>query len=315
MIAAAQEKPFTMGQLLRAISTVNEKTGPEKAKLLRRIAADVKARGVDFPLTKDYEKLLRDEGANNQLIDAIRRKAAETTPTPDGGKAFKNSIGMEFIRIPSGTFTMGSAANKDEQPVHRATVSKAFYIGKYEVTIGEWKKVMGDSANPIADEDKMFYEKDRQPIIYVSWGDVQEFIKRLSTQDGGAYRLPTEAEWEYVARAGTKTQWFFGSDFGKIGTYAWIGSNSGGKTHEVGKKEPNGFGVYDIYGNVSEWVHDRYAPYPSDAVTDSFGSKTGDDRVTRGGGWNITVLSSTYRGYAAPTYRKNNIGFRLVRVE
>lgn len=312
----AQEKPLTLIQLRRAITTVKEKAGPEKSALLRKIAADVKARGVDFPLTPENEKLLRGEGATDDIIEIIRQNSPSVPGTKTGGKDLKNSIGMEFVRIPSGSFTMGgSELNKNEQPAHRVTISRAFYIGKYEVTIGEWKRVMGDSASPIADEDKMFYASERQPVIYVSWYDAQEYIKRLSALDGGAYRLPSEAEWEYAARAGTTTSWHFGNNSGKIDTYVWLAANSGSKTHKVGMKQPNGFGIYDIYGNVSEWVHDRYGFYQSEPSTDPFGPATGETRVIRGGGWNATHFGSTYRESATPNFRKNSIGFRLVRIE
>ena len=169
-------------------------------------------------------------------------------------KTFINTIDMEFVLIQPGEFDMGSYANEtgrydDEVPVHHVAISEAFYLGKYEITQKQWHEVMGDNPS--------YFKGDDLPVESVSWDDVQEFIKKLNKKEHThKYRLPSEAEWEYAARAGTTTQYFFANDDSKLGEYAWHSKNSGGKTHLVGKKEANPWGLYDIYGNVWEWVQD-----------------------------------------------------------
>src|SRR5262249_24571606 len=142
-----------------------------------------------------------------------------------------------------------------------------------------------------------------QPVEQVSWDDVQEFIRRLNAREGGAtYRLPTEAEWEYAARAGTTTRWSFGDDASQLGRYAWDDGNAGGQTHPVGQLLPNAWGLYDMYGNVWEWVQDVAALYASDAsgtAVDPAGPFSGSHRVTRGGSFNSPAR------YCRSTHRSN----------
>jgi len=156
--------------------------------------------------------------------------------TPATPKTQRNSLGMEFVLIPAGTFQMGSNdsdAYDDEKPVHTVRITQPFYLGKYEVTQGQWQAVMGN--NP-----SKFTGDANWPVENVSWDDVQEFIRRLNAREGGAtYRLPTEAEWEYAARAGTTTRWSFGDDASQLGRYAWYDGNAGGQTHPVGQLQPN----------------------------------------------------------------------------
>jgi len=193
---------------------------------------------------------------------------------------FRNSIGMEFMRIPAGTFQMGSNdpnAYNDEKPVHTVRISKPFYLGKYEVTQGQWEAIMGK--NP-----SQFQGGPKLPVESVSWEDVQEFIRRLNAEEGRkSYRLPTEAEWEYAARAGTMTAYSYGDDARQLEEYAWYQENSGKKTHSVGQKQPNAWGLYDMHGNVGEWVQDWYGPYTTGAVEDPVGPSSGLFRVNRGG--------------------------------
>jgi formylglycine-generating enzyme required for sulfatase activity len=177
------------------------------------------------------------------------------TPTPK----------MEFVLIPAGEFDIGSKNETErwdvENPVHRVNISKAFYMGKYEVTQKQWRDVMGN--NPSS------FEGDNLPVETVSWNEVQEFIKKLNEKEGSnKYRLPTEAEWEYAARAGTTTPHFFGNNESKLGDYAWYDSNSYRVTHDVGQKKPNPWGLYDMYGNVLEWVQDKWHDNYSGAPTD-----------------------------------------------
>jgi formylglycine-generating enzyme required for sulfatase activity len=187
------------------------------------------------------------------------------------------SIGMQLVLIPAGEFQMGSSkGNDDERPVHRVRISEPFYLGKYEVTQAQWQAVMG--TNP-----STFKGKPNKPVENVSWEDVQKFIERLNKQEGWEVcRLPTEAQWEYAARAETAME-RYENDVDAIAWYEW---NSGDETHEVGQKRPNAWGVYDMLGNVMEWCHDGMRDYTADAVIDPIGpTAAGADRVIRGGSW------------------------------
>jgi formylglycine-generating enzyme required for sulfatase activity len=241
--------------------------------------------------------------------------AVEVYPqTPAAPKTQRNSLGMEFIRIEAGTFQMGtnhSDAYDNEKPVHTVRLTQPFYLGKYEVTQGQWQAVMGN--NPSS-----FTGDTNRPVENVSWDDVQEFIRRLQAREGGAtYRLPTEAEWEYAARAGTTTRWSFGNEASQLGRYAWYEGNAGGQTHPVGQLQPNPWGLYDMHGNVWEWVRDRYGPYTSGGTAvDPTGPSSGLDRVLRGGSWGITARRcwSANRISDAPDNRHGALGFRLLRM-
>jgi formylglycine-generating enzyme required for sulfatase activity len=234
---------------------------------------------------------------------AMSQPAASRPPT------VTNSIGIEFVLIPAGTFTMGSETGEpDERPPHRVTIRQPFYLGKYEVTQAQWQTVMGN--NP-----SLFTGDPALPVEQVWWDTVQDFIRKLNTMEGrNVYRLPTEAEWEYAARAGSSTAYSFGDDPARLGEYAWYKDNSGGKTHPVGRLKPNAWGLYDMHGNVMEWVQDWYGRYTGEAVTDPQGAATGTHRMRRGGAWNSTaeVCRSANR-YSVPGYRDDFLGFRLVQ--
>ena len=165
--------------------------------------------------------------------------------------------------IEPGTFLMGAADLGFTE--HEVTISRGFYLGKYEITQGQWESVMG--SNP------SYFGGSNRPVEQVSWNDVQEFIGRLNEAAGEeVYRLPTEAEWEYACRAGTTTRWSFGDDEGQLGEYAWYtGNNSPYGTKEVGTKRPNPWGLYDMHGNVWEWCQDWYGSYTSDSQIDPAG--------------------------------------------
>jgi formylglycine-generating enzyme required for sulfatase activity len=227
----------------------------------------------------------------------------------DWPETLTDDLGIEFLLIKPGTFKMGSAhLGTDEKPVHEVTMNEPFYLSKTEVTQAQWQAVM--SSNPSS-----FYGATN-PVESVSWNDVQRFLKTLNESDGcaGCYRLPTEAEWEFAARAGTSTPYNYGEDVNELHIYAWYASNAEGKTHPVGQKRPNAWGLYDMHGNVWEWVEDRHAPYPGGAANET--ASAGDTaRVLRGGGWSsyATNLRSANRNHDTPVYRSNNVGFRLVR--
>ena len=216
--------------------------------------------------------------------------------------------GMEFVWVPAGEFRMGSTSSEaltNEQPVTQVRISKGFWLAKYEVTQAEWQAVMG--SNP-----SLFAECGRScPVEQVSWDDAQEFIGSLNARSGGnRYRLPTEAEWEYAARAGTT-----GDRYGNLDGIGWCADNSGGRTHPGGGKAPNAFGLHDMIGNVYEWVEDWYGDYPGGAVTDPGGAASGSPWVFRGGGW-IDGAGSCRSSYRYGGARGNDyLGFRLLRTE
>jgi formylglycine-generating enzyme required for sulfatase activity len=207
----------------------------------------------------------------------------EERPT---GETFTNIIGMEFILIPAVSFIIGtddSFKNLDdrnyESPRHEVTITKPFYIGKYEVTQAEWIEIMGTNPSKFIGPNN--------PVEMVTYEDTKEFIRRLNAKDGHLqYRLPTKAEWEYTARAGTDNSlYWFGDDEKALDQYAWYENNSDKRIHPVGEKSPNPWGLYDIYGNVWEWVEDWFGSYPSEHVTDPKGVPEGFQKVHRGGSW------------------------------
>jgi formylglycine-generating enzyme required for sulfatase activity len=233
-------------------------------------------------------------------------------------KNHTNSIGMEFVLIPAGSFLMGTDKNYveaeeyyedyNETPQHRVSISEPFYLGACEVTQAQWMAVMGSNPSVFAGRDN--------PVEHVSWNDAQEFIRRLNRKEGhNRYRLPTEAEWEYACRAGTAGAYSFGDDAALLGRYAWYWYNSGGKTQPVGQKRPNAWGLYDMHGNVSEWVQDWYEErYDSDSPgSDPEGPSAGSSRVLRGGAWldDADCCRSTSRCGGPPDSRFFSLGFRL----
>ncbi len=247
--------------------------------------------------------------------------AAAPVAAQGAGKAFKDcSECPEMLMIPAGKFVMGSPPGKkrandevfkpaaDEQPSH-AVALKSFALGKYEVTQAQWVAIMGD--NPSVNQGPTL------PVDSVSWNDVQIFIQRLNTRTGKHYRLPTEAEWEYAARAGTSTPYSFGDDLGQLSQQAWFAANSDGKAHPVGEKLPNQFGLHDMLGNVWEWVQDCYKESYVGAAADgrAVTRQANCERVDRGGAWvsGPRNLRSANRDWGSPNYRLNNLGFRLAR--
>jgi formylglycine-generating enzyme required for sulfatase activity len=229
-------------------------------------------------------------------------------------QVYANSIGMEFVPIPAGSFVMGSDKGKDKEagddeiPQHQVTISKPFYLGRYEVTQAQWEAMMGNNPSK--------FQGRNNPVENVSWEDAQEFIKRLNAREGtNAYRLPTEAEWEYAARAGTTGIYSFGDDEASLGRHAWYDDNSDEKSHPVGQKAPNAWGLYDMHGNVYEWVQDWYDGFyyyktPSENPRGLF---IGLIRVNRGGAWvhGAWGCRSAFRGNNSPDRRRSDIGFRL----
>ena len=239
-------------------------------------------------------------GAPGSGTLAARLVAGRDSVAPQGD--------IEFVSVPPGEFVMGSLSfqsDPDETPLTRVRISQGFEMGKHEVSQGQWEAVMG--TNP----SENLSCGEQCPVERVSWNDAQEFIAKLNAVgDGYVYRLPTEAEWEYAVRAGTT-----GARYGPVERIAWHGGNSGGETKSAGLKASNRFGLYDMLGNVSEWVQDWYGPYAGGVVADPTGPASGTYRGLRGGSWNtgLKAVRSAFRDRAQPHSRNSDVGLRLVR--
>ena len=219
---------------------------------------------------------------------------------------------IDMVQVSGGTFTMGCTPEQGgdcasgERWTHQVTLSD-YEIGKYEVTQAQWQAVMGNNPSN--------FKGDNLPVENVSWNKVQEFIKKLNAATGRNYRLPTEAEWEYAARGGSRSRGYKYSGSGNIGDVAWYGGNSGSKTHPVGTKQANELGIHDMSGNVYEWVSDWYGGYSGNTQTNPGGASSGSYRVDRGGGWLDGAQSArvSARYYDVPGPRSGYLGFRLAR--
>ncbi|MBN2488106.1 MAG: formylglycine-generating enzyme family protein [Methanosarcinaceae archaeon] len=268
-----------------SIAAVDEEKSREKAERKKR--------------EEEERKRREEEGRLRDLNEKSKKLAREG-----------NSIGMKFTYIPVGEFMMGSEdGDKDEQPVHKVKINKSFYLGTYPVTQREWKAVM--------DSNPSEFKGDNLPVEMLSWDDAQEFVKKLNAKEGAdKYRLPSESEWEYACRAGTTTRYSFGDSESKLGEYAWYADNSGRKPHPVGQKKPNPWGLYDMHGNVWEWVQDNYEFSYGVVHTDESAWEDGSSyRLFRGGGsieyaW-YCRSSSRHIGEADALYIM--LGFRLLK--
>jgi formylglycine-generating enzyme required for sulfatase activity len=272
--------------------------------------------------------------------EAIRAALAAATPTTTSrsnpNQREPGHFTMEFVKIAPGEFTMGCSTGDadclgDEQPPHAVRITKPFEIGKYEVTQEQWQDVMGNNPSHFKGADR--------PVESISWNEVQQFMQKLNARnDGYRYRLPSEAEWEYAARAGTTGKYYAAS----LDDIAWYGNNSGDRpidakkiwdtdrtnyvrrignnrdqTHSVGQKKPNPWGIYDIEGNVLEWVQDYYDDqyYRSSPAADPPGPASGQFRVVRGGSWSYNAVFArvSHRALVEPDSSNLLIGFRCVR--
>jgi formylglycine-generating enzyme required for sulfatase activity len=239
----------------------------------------------------------------------------------------------EMVEVEGGTFTMGCTAEQgsdcydNAKPAHSVTV-RSFQIGKYEVTQAQWKAIMETTVRQQRDKDchncSLAGEGDNYPMYYVSWDEAQEFIKRLNVATGKSYRLPTEAEWEYAARGGNRSQGYKYSGSNNIDEVAWSGDNSGEQTHPagsqnhpVGTKKANELGIHDMSGNVWEWCQDWYEDYSASSQQNPVGANNGSNRVLRGGSWNNNAVYCRVapRVSYSPGYNSFSLGFRVVLPE
>ncbi|TWT43247.1 formylglycine-generating enzyme family protein [Botrimarina hoheduenensis] len=231
--------------------------------------------------------------------------------------ALPGGLKMEFVEIPAGDFVRGSPKEElgrqsDETPEHRVTISQPFRVGRYEVTQAQWVAVTGDNPSTFA----RYTESPQLPVERITWDEAVAYAERLTQIATGAFRLPSEAEWEYVCRAGTTTRFPWGSDIEHrdLPSYGWYYPLSEGRSRPVGTKLPNAWGLYDLHGGVWEWCRDGFEPYPVHAVTDPQGASTNDLKIIRGGSWfnEPEALRSANRHRHARDSRLSNLGFRLV---
>ena len=240
----------------------------------------------------------------------------------------------QLVWIEPGSFSMGGGESEtgavgDTSPFP-VTLSKGYYLGKYEITQPIYKAIMDRNPAYFSGLRAVRYQPlslisgRGLPVEKVSWNDAMEFCRRLTERereagrlpDGYVYTLPTEAQWEYACRAGSETAYCFGDAETDLHDYGWYDENSGDKTNPVGRKRPNKWGLHDMHGNVWEWCRDWYAKYPEEPVTDPGGPASGNTRVNRGGGWygNADNSKSAYRNMDTPDYRKAGLGFRVACV-
>ena len=263
------------------------------------------------PESQQTQQQPEPQQAQQQSQRPVQQPEPEPTPTPEPERPQHNLPDVAMVYVSGGTFTMGATSEQGsdaydrEKPAHSVTLS-GYYIGKYEVTQALWKAVMG--SNP------SYFKGDNLPVEFVSWNEVQEFLRKLNAMTGKRYRLPTEAEWEFAARGGNSSRGYKYSGSNSLGNVAWYYDNSGSGTHAVGTKSPNELGIYDMSGNVCEWCQDWNGSYSSSSQRNPKGPNSGSYRVYRGGSWNGNARSCrvSFRYHFTPGLRNNGIGFRLV---
>ena len=272
--------------------------------------------------TQVMSLLLRTCGLASIAIFGVSCKSYD--PDMQKSPIVENSIGMQMRYIEPGVFMMGSTAElawSDEYPVLETTIEEPYYIGVYEVTCEEWFAVMGgaqldDPNQKTLDHDgagrsDSDAQSERYPIDSISWLEAQEFCRRLSEKEGRVYRLPTEAEWEYACRAGTETEYYWGDNFDP--RYAWTDENSGARVHPVGLKLPNGWGLYDMAGNLKEWCQDIYR-YKRGITLQRYSRGSEEFKVIKGNGWKWLgrYCRSSKRFQAHQSTKESKYGFRVV---
>jgi formylglycine-generating enzyme required for sulfatase activity len=307
-IAFAQPVPMDYDP---AKNLATERAAAKKAETAKQ-QAEAEAAELKRQLA---EALRKAKDAQKQAAEAQKKVGAggmEGAYTPL--TVFRDTLkdgtqGPEMIVIPAGDFQMGSNETETEQPIHTVRLAKSFALGKTEVTQAQWRQVM--RFNPSRSNSC-----DDCPVEQVGWDDAQAFISKLNELTGKIYRLPNEAEWEYAAKAGSNFKYSGGDD---IEAVAWYSKNSGLKTHPVGRKKPNAWGLFDMTGNVWEWVEDSWHDSYKGAPRDGSAWVTGGDagrRGLRGGSWgnDPNVARTAFRFSFVSTFRFDLSGFRLARM-
>ena len=277
----------------------------------------------------------KEKSKKSNRVVTLLNKDFNNNPDEVGKPFVDRHIYIEpsMIAVKKGSFKMGSDAKKSTKPIHTVTIRNDFYMGKYEVSRAEFRRFI-KSTDYKTDAEKMgscmayngkhimkkgvywddlpFFQGDNEPVVCVSYNDAQNYVKWLNQQTQEKYRLPTEAEWEYVARAGTQTKWSFGDDEKMYGDYAWYAANSAKQTHPLGTKKVSPWGFYDLSGNVWEWCEDSYSSYTK-AARDERAVVSSNTKVLRGGAWvtNITPIAGRWGKPSKSRYYA--IGFRLVQ--
>ncbi|WP_430015057.1 SUMF1/EgtB/PvdO family nonheme iron enzyme [Microcystis protocystis FBCC-A270] len=303
--------------LLNFLVTSEEKRGRLAIALERAEQEGWQWTDVEIP-DEEIELETAIQRINNHVIERVGNFSTSVvgdSPIPQTSftENLPNRVTLEMVSLPAGQFLMGSAdsdpdARSYEKPQHQVKVN-SFAIGKYPVTQAQYQAVMGK--NP-----SYFKNNPQNPVEQVSWEDAQAFCQKLSQITGKTYRLPTEAEWEYACRAGTTTRYYFGDDANQLGDYAWYDGNSQDKTHPVGQKKPNAWGLYDMSGNVWEWCednwHDNYKNAPKDGS--AWLIKDNYSQILRGGSWyyNPNYCRSAYRNSNNRRADDSSNGFRVV---
>lgn len=297
-----------------------------------QLMASESGRTIAFRFLKDLAMLpnCSSEGVGRGVCKNVIDGHLQIVSPVRSGAFVPGPMGMAFVRLAPATFEMGSpvseAGRSADEVLHQVMLSKSFEIQVNVVTQAQFVQITG--ANP-----SKFQARENcptsftaihgvqlcphHPVENVSFDDVQRVISYFNSisQDGYRYRLPTEAEWEYAARAGTTTAYSFGNDPSQLGNFEWYKDNSGNQTHDVGTRKSNPFGLFDMQGNVYQWIEDLYCPYPTSAVTDPLCTSSSRLRDIRGGAWNGTAVSARIggRGDLDSGSAANNTGFRLVR--
>ena len=272
-----------------------------------RLDLELKAGKYELEVSKSgfhtWKKSVQVKSGSEQIVWANLQKI---NSVPFTHIFQENLTGMELVKVTSGCFTMGdNNISIRTKPEHKVCITQDYYIGKYEVTQGQWQAIM--SNNP-----SKFKKGDNHPVEQISWNDAQEFILKLSTITNMTYRLPTEAEWEYACRSGGKKQKYCGGN--NPSTYAWFGEQWSRGHQPVGSKSPNGLGLYDMSGNISEWINDRFSNYSNNSlVNDPKGPTAGLTRIMRGGAWmnRVERIQLAYRFDNDPSFSSPGLGFRL----
>jgi formylglycine-generating enzyme required for sulfatase activity len=295
---------------LAALKTEAESRAQIARQEKERLEAEAFSAAEAADSIEAWEKFVAKYPRSNQISKARGRleRLREDAKIP---KEITNGKGMRFRLIPAGEFTMGAVtadarAGNDEKPRHNVRISKPFYISAFEITQSQFESVTGNNPSKFRGSDK--------PVESVSWDEAVEFCNKLSQLEGGKYRLPTEAEWEYACRAGSSTTFYWGDSMDD--RYAWHAENSDNQTQPAGRKLPNSWGLYDMSGNVCEWCADWYGSdyYGMSGSLDPQGPSTGKNRVIRGNAWNANpgILRTSFRLSTRPDNRSNSIGFRVV---